>query len=305
MVSRRDLLQGSAASLVTGTVAVAMGGAAAATESKPAEASGPSPEFVTGTPRLFFTEEGEGERQIVFLHGWACDSHDWSWQLPAFAARHRCLAVDLRGHGRSEVTADGYAPEDFVADVIALIEARAAGQPVTLVGHSMGGQIAVRLAAARPDLASALVLADATIGLPESFEKPYRDFCDAMDKGIPGEVAPPLFRALYTAESSPALIEWHRRRLQGMAPHVLRQSIRPLFLGPGQVAMGRASEEICRKVACPVYAIHRSESRAGTVRPWFKNEKSIVVPWVGSGHWVQLDRPEVFNDGVLNWLETL
>ena len=64
--------------------------------------------------RLFVTESGEG-RNVILLHGWTTDSHDWSWQLPALESRYRTIAVDLRGHGRSEVMPSGsYLPADYI-----------------------------------------------------------------------------------------------------------------------------------------------------------------------------------------------
>jgi pimeloyl-ACP methyl ester carboxylesterase len=66
------------------------------------------------TAELFFTDVGAGEN-VLLLHGWTCDSHDWSWQLPVLESRYRVVAVDLRGHGSSEVMPPGaYAPADYV-----------------------------------------------------------------------------------------------------------------------------------------------------------------------------------------------
>jgi len=57
----------------------------------------------TGDTTLFFTDDGEVD-PVLFVHGWTCDSQDWIWQIPALRARHRVIAVDLRGHGRSTAT---------------------------------------------------------------------------------------------------------------------------------------------------------------------------------------------------------
>ena len=60
-----------------------------------------------GALRMFFTDEGSGDPPLLFVHGYTCDSHDWSWQLSHFARSHRVIAVDLRGHGRSSAPEDG------------------------------------------------------------------------------------------------------------------------------------------------------------------------------------------------------
>lgn len=76
----------------------------------------------SGAARLFFTEAGAG-KNVLLLHGWTADSTDWLWQLPALERRYRVVAVDLRGHGRSEIMPSGtYAPDDYLADIPAEME---------------------------------------------------------------------------------------------------------------------------------------------------------------------------------------
>ena len=106
--------------------------------------------------RLHWIETGRG-RPVVLVHGLGHSLQAWSRVAPALARRHRVLAVDLPGFGRSEASPkrpllDGY------ADTVASWLEAAAGGPATLAGHSMGGSAAAHLAAARPDLASGLVL---------------------------------------------------------------------------------------------------------------------------------------------------
>src|SRR5579875_1897174 len=85
--------------------------------------------------RLFFTDEGGPGSPMLFVHGFSCDSHDWSWQLPAFERRHRVIAYDLRGHGRSSDPAEGYGILSLAADAIALVEHLECA-PVTLPPRS-------------------------------------------------------------------------------------------------------------------------------------------------------------------------
>ena len=93
----------------------------------------------SATARLFMTEVGRG-RNVMFLHGWTGDSGDWNGQLPLFESRYRTVAVDLRGHGRSEIMPPGsYMPDDYVADIEALIATEYPGEEFVIVGHSMGG----------------------------------------------------------------------------------------------------------------------------------------------------------------------
>ncbi|MDP9995154.1 pimeloyl-ACP methyl ester carboxylesterase [Variovorax boronicumulans] len=241
----------------------------------------------------------------MMLHGWACDSHDWSWQLPLFESKYRVVDVDLRGHGRSDAPPTGYTPRDFAADVESLITTQYPGQQFVLVGHSMGGQVAAILGAKRPDLVKAIVSVDGTLGVPLAAQPVYEQLDAALKAGNPGDIIPPLFGGLYSTESDPGIIRWQTRRIQGMQAYVLRQSIGPLFLGPDQVAMGPNSEALCRSLKMPVYAMHRSQDRVNTVAPWFTAPKSKSELWQGPGHWIMLDRKDAFNAAVTAWIDAL
>ncbi|MDP2800530.1 MAG: alpha/beta hydrolase [Phreatobacter sp.] len=85
-------------------------------------------------------------RPIVLLHGLGASSYMWRHLAPVLAKQYRVIAVDLKGFGRSDKPADGgYRIEDHAASIIALLR-RLKLDDVTLVGHSLGGAIALLLA---------------------------------------------------------------------------------------------------------------------------------------------------------------
>ncbi len=264
------------------------------------------PSGIPDRPNLFVTELGPSGKNVLLLHGWGCDSNDWMWQLPAFESRYRTVCVDLRGHGRSELATSGsYRPEDFVSDIERLIVDQYAGAPFVVVGHSMGGQIAARLASRRADLVSGLVLVDATLGFDPADEARYQRFCDRLDAEDPRKVTAELFKSLNSPLSDPAVIRWHARRLQGMHPQVLRAPVRPMLLGLDQVAMGPASESLCRSIKCPALVMHSAKARVDTVRAWFENGRSEVQLWEGAGHWIHIDCAREFNFAATSWIDGL
>ena len=81
------------------------------------------------------------EPPLLFLHGWACNRTFWSNQIEFFKRNRRTIAVDFRGHGESQVTAEGNTVQQLADDVYALIHSLGL-QKVVLVGHSMGGMVA-------------------------------------------------------------------------------------------------------------------------------------------------------------------
>jgi len=105
-----------------------------------------------------YAEAGSGE-PVVLLHGFALDASMWDPQVAALAAEYRVIRYDIRGYGRSSVPDGPYSP---VEDFHALRSALATG-PVHLVGLSMGGRLALRIAALAPNSVRSLTLADAAL----------------------------------------------------------------------------------------------------------------------------------------------
>ncbi|MFE3329126.1 alpha/beta fold hydrolase [Streptomyces sp. NPDC059176] len=97
---------------------------------------------------------------VLLLHGLMGRASHWAATARWLAERHRAVALDQRGHGRSGRPVDGsFAREAYVADAAAAVEQLGLA-PVTLIGHSMGALTAWQLAAERPDLVQALVVCD-------------------------------------------------------------------------------------------------------------------------------------------------
>ena len=255
--------------------------------------------------RLFHTDVGSG-RDIMLIHGWTCDSHDWSWQLPMLESRYRVVAVDLRGHGRSEVMPSGnYRPTDYVTDIEHLIETKLAGRRFVLMGHSMGGQVAARLAVRRPDLVEAVISVDGALGLAEETAPMFQKVTSDLRTSDPGVVGPALFAQVYDPATDPAMKRWHARRLQGSPEIAVRESFGPLFVGPGQVGIGKQSETFIREIKLPFYHLSRDPAQTERMRTWLLNSRSKVDYWPNAGHWIMQDRKEDVNKALVAWIDTL
>jgi pimeloyl-ACP methyl ester carboxylesterase len=104
---------------------------------------------VPGKPpvSLYVEEHGAGE-PILLLHGLGESSYTWHEIAPGLAARHRVLALDLKGFGRSEKPDDDAYGADDQAALVARFILDAGLDRVTLIGHSFGGTVALRTALA-------------------------------------------------------------------------------------------------------------------------------------------------------------
>lgn len=129
--------------------------------------------FDTGAVRLNYLDYGSARGEpLVMLHGGA-----WRWQaflslIPALGRRWHVHALDLRGNGRSGWTRGAYRLEDFAQDNVQFV--RRLPAPAVLVGHSIGGVIALMVAARCPDKVKAVIIEDSPLTLDN-----YRKIIDA------------------------------------------------------------------------------------------------------------------------------
>lgn len=102
---------------------------------------------------------GEGTPPVVLLHGYTASGLDWADVQEPLAVGREVISYDHRGHGQSPKLGTGaaYTFDLLLEDAVAALERRG-GQPVHVVGHSMGGIIAMRLATERPDLVRSLLV---------------------------------------------------------------------------------------------------------------------------------------------------
>ena len=109
--------------------------------------------------RLYYERAGSGEPELLLVPGWCCDHTAFRPQFAHFARTHAVTALDLRGCGQSDRPEDGYDIPDLADDIARLCAEVGIEKPV-VAGHSLGGMIAVELAARHPSLPRALVLVD-------------------------------------------------------------------------------------------------------------------------------------------------
>lgn len=110
---------------------------------------------------------GSGEHTVVFLHGLVMDNLSSFYFTLANPLAESCEVIlyDLRGHGMSERPITGYTVASLVTDLAALLDVLGVTRPVTLVGNSFGGLLALAFAAAHPDRVEKLALIDAHTGV--------------------------------------------------------------------------------------------------------------------------------------------
>ena len=111
--------------------------------------------------KLGYEESGSGDPPLLLVHGWTGNRWFMHEQAAHFAADHRVVSVDLRGHGESDAPEQEYTIDGFADDLAWMIGELGLDHPI-VVGHSMGGTVVVQLAASRGNLLGGIVLLDPT-----------------------------------------------------------------------------------------------------------------------------------------------
>lgn len=136
--------------------------------------------------------------KIFLLHGWLDVSATWQYVAQGLLPQFQVLCPDWRGFGHSEWPQDGYWFQDYVADFEAIADHYSPDQPILLVGHSMGGQVASLYAGLRPARVAKLVCLD-SLFLPDMEMKlitqRFRAWLDEL-KDLPEQKYYPSFEDL-------------------------------------------------------------------------------------------------------------
>jgi pimeloyl-[acyl-carrier protein] methyl ester esterase len=126
---------------------------------------------------LYYKTRGEGQ-SIALLHGWALNSRVWDSVLPALQQHGQVTTIDLPGHGKSPLPANGgYDIESITEEVKQVIEHT--GHPAVIIGWSLGGLTALHLALQEPELVSKIILVTAS---PQFVQSP--DWPHAVDRQV-------------------------------------------------------------------------------------------------------------------------
>lgn len=177
-------------------------------------------------------EVGEGARALVLVHGYTGSRDDFREHVPGLAGLGRTIALDQRGHGGSTNSGqpEHYTLEGLVADLAAAFDALGI-ERADLLGHSLGGMVALRFVLAHPERVASLVLMDTSarpMALPIPAEartalgalaraQGVAALLPAMKQRPPGAVPPSMQRCI-EAMGEDVFFERVRRKLEQMDP---------------------------------------------------------------------------------------
>jgi len=202
--------------------------------------------------RLHYVDWGNPTKPpLVLLHGGRDHCRNWDWTAAALREDWHIIAPDLRGHGDSQWSADGsYTMAGYVYDLAQLVHQQRLA-PVTIVAHSLGGQIALRYAGLYPDTVARLVAVEGLGPSPARLaEGRTKTIVERMDEWI-GEQRTLAGRLPRRYPS----IEDAFRRMQDENPHLHRRAGAPPDRARRQSERGRDVQLEVRQLRPSVAAV--------------------------------------------------
>jgi esterase len=255
---------------------------------------------------LFYREYGEPSSgsPLVFLHGLFGSSANWGGIVKAFSETHYCIVPDLRNHGRSFHDGTvGYGAQS--GDVINLLEELEI-EKATLIGHSMGGKVAMMVALHQPEMVDRLVVVDMA---PRRYQHSFAGILTALKKidleHLENRNEADSFLANYIDES-------------GVRSYLLQNLVRTSNAWQWRINIEALSNGIAQITGFPVNESRRfngpslfiygnnsdyvdAEGRAA-ISHFFPNAEVRGVD--NAGHWVYADQPQVFINYLSRFLKS-
>ena len=259
-------------------------------------------------------DDGGGAREdLVMVHGLATNLAFWYFQYaPEFARRFRVTLLDLRGHGRSEMPADGYSPTSLARDLAGLLDHLQIDN-AHFIAHSFGGVVALKFACEQPRRVSSLVLADCHVAAVRRLEPSQQwrygqDVQPILDRhGLDLDTQHPYFGYQLITR----MAQWQLRGTS--VPPELAELVSPLMGKSAQrtaqqwlTLMGTTSAQAqmmgddgltlaeLRKLHCPILALYGDNSHArltgeALLEVWPQAEFRGVRD---AGHFFPVSRPQ-------------
>lgn len=247
--------------------------------------------FAASADRLpiAYQSRGSGMPALVLIHGWSCDAGYWDAQLEPLSRDFQVVTLDLGGHGRSGMDRSAWTIDSFGQDVAAVVEALGPGQ-VVLVGHSMGGDVAVAAARLLGDRVRGVVWVDTyrSFGPPRSaadVEKAVAPFAADFAPTVA-----PFVRGMFGPDADPRLVDRVAADMASAPPAVAIPALR------SSLTYGRTIRDTIKGVKAPIVAINPEGPPAEAQS--LREEGIRVVTMPGVGHFVMMEKPAAF-DAVL------
>lgn len=250
--------------------------------------------------RLFFRELGQG-RPMIILHGVFGSSDNWLTQAKLFSPHFRVFTIDQRNHGQSPHDEEFSYPV-MVNDLLQFIDEHQLKDPI-VIGHSMGGKVAMNFAVAHPEKLEKLIVVDIA---PKPYNLEHYVIIEGL-KAIPVQTITSRNEAdaaLAAYVPEPDVRQFLLKNLQRRPEGGFTWKINLPVIDKNLNKIG-FDLEFAGKFEKPTLFIRGGKSK------YVKDEDMTRIKEVfplaelktlDTGHWVQAEKPQEFVDTVMKWL---
>jgi pimeloyl-ACP methyl ester carboxylesterase/predicted glycosyltransferase len=271
-----------------------------------------------GGVKLFYEIYGDGPETILFVPPWSIvHSRIYKAQLPYFSEHFRCITYDARGNGKSDrpETVEAYSLDNLVADALAVMDATAVAEAIT-VGLSYGGYVASVLAAYHPDRVKAAILVGTVASVGPGYSYLAQEHFRARRERFEGwekynrdywlqnypDFAEHFIRHVYTEPHSTKQIEDGIEWANDTTGDVLVKTVEIRIASPSF----DVGEAMYRRISCPMLVIHGDDDQLqpharGKEVAELSGAEFVTIP--GGGHDPLGRSPAKCNALILDFLD--
>ena len=228
---------------------------------------------------------GFGGLPVIFVHSLAGNASHWSGQLEHLRKERLAIAFDLRGHGLSEAPRSGDYAINFLAEDIEAVADASGLQRFILVGHSLGATVSINYASRYPEKVVGLLLADPSGDARKLPAEQIQPFLAALESESYAEVIEGYWKGLLVGSDQGVrervMQDLHKTRRETVV-EIFKQSIVYDPLTPLRGYLGPTLSVITHLNDAP-FSLHNLLGNLPHVK------------MSGTGHWLQMDRPDEFN----------
>jgi pimeloyl-ACP methyl ester carboxylesterase len=297
--------------LVGGALALILASACTRTQPPPAAPAAAAPAQpaprAEGTPQIADSADGvhieyqvygHGEPAVVLVHGWSNNANYWNAQLDDLKAHYTVVTLNLAGHGASDRNRVDWSMANYASDVAAVAH-EIPNRKIVLVGHAMGGVVALEAARMIGGRVIGIIAVDSlkSIGLPPMSKAQFEELVQPFRTDFIGHMHEFVGAYLFTKDADPVFVRKVADDMAHAAPQVAVPSLEAVY---------HYDFAALPDIRVPIIAINSDlhmptdEARIRKYAPTFR---SIVVP--GAGHFLMMESPARFNPILLQAIASL
>jgi pimeloyl-ACP methyl ester carboxylesterase len=235
---------------------------------------------------IYFQEAGVGKPVILFIHGFSPHSDCWRDQVNYFSKDHQVIALDLPGFGKSGQNRREWSMDSYGDDIESLVS-KLNLDDVILVGHSMGGLVALKAATKIPDKLRCVVIVDMLNDINSVLT-------DSQIEDLINWVRPKIRKGNLDSLDVFFSSRQNTLRYDSLLPSEIPSFWWGIVRNTFRWARDDAKQTI-KEIKAPVYSINadNTPTNVDAMRQYSPNFKATIIK--GTTHYVNWDKPDEFN----------